>query len=125
MVTALLVFAAISGATACVMAFRRPRTIVRVERSFAPPPVTMEHRALRPAPGLVPQIDRSVLAALAASGSRLARGSIPPAADELATDLDDSAATLRGDDLDEAETLRPSQDLDESATTRADMQRVN
>ena len=136
---------AVAVATACVMARRQPRVVARSEQSYPPPPVTMETPALSrtPSQAMVPPIDRNVLAALAASGAtdvarppRIARGSRPPSCDDVATDLDEAAATLQASDLDDAaatlrgsdldaETLRPGQDLDDDAMTRADMQPVN
>jgi hypothetical protein len=96
-----------------------PLPLRRRPAHHALPPVTID--TLPPA-GLVPPIDRNVLAALAEGGRGaahvsvpvpFARGSIPPGYDDVANDLDD-----------DAETLRAGSDLDEDAVTRANMSPV-
>jgi len=112
--------------------FGRPHYVARLPRHFALPPVTIETLPInfKERPELVPPIDRSVLAALVASGSRaaaevprpeqLARGSIPPGYGETSDPLDDDASDL--DDC--AETLQSGSDLDDDAMTRTKMSPV-
>lgn len=112
----------------------------RAPAHFALPPVTIETLPMKleyvpeaVSPEVVPPIDRSVLAALVASGSRtastvsrpdiLARGSFSPGRGAAAAYVAERATSHS--DLDGAETLRQASDLDDDAMTRTHMSPVS
>lgn len=127
----------------------RPHYVPRRPSNFALPPETIDtlpidfkklaEKQVAETAELVPPIDRNVLAALVASGSRtsaemprpekLARGSLPPepGASEYVATSDPGAETMTNHsdvNFDGTETSRPAGDLDEDALTRTKMSPV-
>ncbi|MBA3394997.1 MAG: hypothetical protein H0T89_20290 [Deltaproteobacteria bacterium] len=123
----------------------RPHYVPRRPSNFALPPETidtlpidfkkMAEKQVAETAELVPPIDRNVLAALVASGSRtsgevphpekLARGSRSAAPEYVATsDPDAQTMTNHSDVNDGTETSRPAGDLDDDVLTRTKMSPV-